>query len=113
MLKYAQMLNGFDSFNLTKIDVLDHLEEVKIGVQYKIDGKKIDYMPSTLEEYARVEVEYETLPGWKTDLKQFERFEDWPERAKDYVYRLEELIGVPISWIGTGPERESMVIKPH
>ena len=58
------MLNGFDSFNLTKIDVLDHLDEVKIGVQYTIDGKKIDHMPSTLEEYAKVQVDYETLPGY-------------------------------------------------
>ena len=57
------MLNGFDSFNLTKIDVLDHLDEIKIGVNYKINGKKIDHMPSTLEEYAQVEVDYETLPG--------------------------------------------------
>jgi len=57
------MLNSFDAFNLTKIDVMDHLDEVKIGVQYRIDGKKIDYMPSTLEEYKRVEVDYETLPG--------------------------------------------------
>lgn len=57
------MLNSFDSFNLTKIDVMDHLDEVKIGVQYRIGGKKIDYMPSTLEEYKKVEVDFETLPG--------------------------------------------------
>ena len=58
------MLNSFDSFNLTKIDVMDHLDEVKIGVQYRINGKKIDYMPSTLEEYKQVEVDFETLPGY-------------------------------------------------
>lgn len=54
MLRYAHMLNAFDSFNLTKIDVLDHLDEIKIGVNYTINGKKIDHMPSTLEEYAQV-----------------------------------------------------------
>ena len=64
MLNYANMLNSYDSFNLTKIDVLDHLDEIKIGVQYRIDGKKIDHMPSTLEEYKKVQVDYETMPGY-------------------------------------------------
>lgn len=58
------MLNAFDSYNLTKIDVLDHLDEIKIGVNYRIDGKVIDYMPSTLVEYNKVKVDYETLPGY-------------------------------------------------
>ena len=58
------MLNDFDSYNLTKLDVLDNFEEIQIGVQYKINGKKIDYMPSTIEEYAQVEVEYEKMPGY-------------------------------------------------
>jgi adenylosuccinate synthase len=58
------MLNDFDSYNLTKLDVLDNFEEIQIGVQYKINGKKIDYMPSTIEEYAKVEVEYEKMPGY-------------------------------------------------
>lgn len=58
------MLNGFDSYNLTKLDVLDTLEEIKIGIDYKIDGKKIEHMPSTLEEYSKVTVDYETLPGY-------------------------------------------------
>ena len=64
MLNYANMLNSYDSFNLTKIDVLDHLDEIKIGVQYRINGKKIDHMPSTLEEYKKVQVDYETMPGY-------------------------------------------------
>jgi len=58
------MLNGFDSYNITKLDVLDHLDEIKIGVNYKINNKKIEHMPSTLEEYSMVEVDYETMPGW-------------------------------------------------
>ena len=57
------MLNGFDSYNITKLDVLDHLDEIKIGVNYKIKNKKIEHMPSTLEEYSKVEVDYETMPG--------------------------------------------------
>lgn len=65
MLKYAQMLNDFDSYNLTKIDVLDEFDEIKIGVNYLIDGKRIEHMPSTIEEYKKVTVQYITMPGWK------------------------------------------------
>lgn len=58
------MLNDYSSLNLTKLDVLDHLEEIKIGVEYRLNGKKIDYIPSTLDEFKNVEVIYETLPGY-------------------------------------------------
>lgn len=58
------MLNDFDSYNLTKIDVLDEFDEIKIGVNYLIDGKNIEHMPSTLEEYKKVTVEYMTMPGF-------------------------------------------------
>lgn len=62
------MINNYSSFNLTKLDILSEFDEVKIGVNYKLNGKVIDYMPSTIEEYANVEVEYITLPGWKKDI---------------------------------------------
>lgn len=58
------MLNDYSSINVTKLDVLDHLDELKIGVEYRLDGKKIDYIPATLDEFQKVEVVYETLPGY-------------------------------------------------
>jgi len=58
------MINDYSSINITKLDVLDELAEIKIGINYVLDGKVINYMPSVIEEYARVEVEYETVPGW-------------------------------------------------
>ena len=63
-LRYASDINGVTHMNLTKLDVLDKLEEIKIGVSYKIDGKEIDYVPSSVDDLEKVEVVYETMPGW-------------------------------------------------
>lgn len=63
VVRYSHMLNDYSSINITKLDVLDSLDEVKIGVEYRINGKKIDHMPSTLDELKQVEVVYETMPG--------------------------------------------------
>lgn len=62
------MINGYTSLNITKLDVLSNLDEIKIGAFYKLNGKRIDYMPSTLVEYSQVEVEYIKMKGWKTDI---------------------------------------------
>jgi len=62
------MINDYSSINITKLDVLDGLDEVKIGVNYVLDGKVINHMPSVIEDFARVEVEYESMPGWKESI---------------------------------------------
>lgn len=111
VVQYAHRLNGYRSLNLTKLDVLDELDEVKIGVAYKINGERLPpgMMPSTLEDLENVEVEYETMPGWKTSLAKCRSFEELPTEAKAYVERIEELAGgVPVSWVGVGPGREDM-----
>lgn len=105
------MINDYTSINITKLDVLDDLDEIEIGVSYKLDGKIIDYMPSVIEEYARVEVVYETVPGWKQSIFGVTDYNKLPENAKRYLARLEQLLEVPVSWIGTGPERESIALK--
>lgn len=68
-------------------------------------------MPSTIEELARVQVVYEKVKGWNSDISNIQNFEELPKDAKSYLKRIEELSGIPISWIGTGPERESMIQK--
>jgi len=103
------MLNNYTSLNLTKLDVLSFLDEIKVGMYYTIDGERINGMPSTLIDVGRIEVVYETLPGWRTDISHCTNYEDLPENARNYVEFVEEAIGVPVSWIGTGPEREAMV----
>lgn len=110
LVKESIRINGIDSIALTKLDVLDKLDEIKICVGYEINGQKCDFLPSTLEDYDDLKPIYETLPGWKQSLKGCLRFEDFPTHAKHYLDRLQALFSVPISIISVGPERSSTVI---
>lgn len=94
VLKYSHMINDYTSLNLTKLDVLDSLEEIKIGVKYKHGGKELDTFPADLTILGEVEVEYETLPGWKADITKCRSFDQLPLNARKYVERVEELVGV-------------------
>jgi adenylosuccinate synthase len=109
VLKYSHMINDFTYLNVTKLDVLDELEELKIGTGYSYEGKKLDSFPANLEVLANVEVEYETMPGWKTDITKCRTWDELPEAAKNYVLRIEELVGCPVRWIGVGPQRDEMI----
>jgi len=110
IVNYTHRLNGYTLLNLTKIDVLTGFDEIKVAVAYKVDGKRITAsMPADLDVLARVEVEYETHPGWTEDISKASKFEDLPENCRKYILRLEELIKVPIRWIGVGPSREATV----
>ena len=105
------MINGFTALNLSKLDVLDDLDEIKIAVCYKLDGKNLDSFPALLEDLERVEVEYETVPGWKTSFKEVRTWDALPENAKKYVLRLEELLGCPIKYVGIGQRRDQMLTR--
>lgn len=109
--KYSLMVNGFDCINLTKLDVLDMLDEIKIATTYRLDGEVIETLPATLDELSRVEVEYETLPGWKQTLQGVTSWEQLPENAKAYVLRLEELLGTKIKYIGVGMRRDQLITR--
>lgn len=104
-MQYSVLINGFTAINLTKLDVLTGLGDVKIGKAYKHKGVYIESMPACLKTLSECEVEYETLPGWKEDISKCTSFEQLPENAQKYVFRVEELLGVPIRWIGIGPNR--------
>ena len=108
------MINGFSSVNLTKLDVLSTLKQIKIGVGYTYrDGRKyIGSYPSNLEELSEIVIKYEVLPGWESDISQITSYEKLPSNCKRYVERVEELLGLPVSWIGNGPARDSMIINP-
>eukprot|EP00611_Tribonema_gayanum_P024094 TRINITY_DN5226_c2_g1_i3.p1 TRINITY_DN5226_c2_g1~~TRINITY_DN5226_c2_g1_i3.p1 ORF type:complete len:225 (+),score=81.13 TRINITY_DN5226_c2_g1_i3:91-765(+) len=108
-MRYSQLVNGYTGLNLTKLDVLTGLKEVKIGVAYVVDGKRLKGMPSNLKTLSGVEVEYETLPGWEEDLSKCKRFSDLPPPAQAFVKRVEDLIGVPVRWVGVGAGRECVV----
>jgi adenylosuccinate synthase len=111
-LKYVCRINDFSFLNLTKLDVLSNLEEVKIAVAYRHSGKKYTHTyPSNLEIVKNVEVEYETFPGWKSDISKARKMDDLPAKAVTFIKRIEELVGVPIKWIGVGPGREDMIVR--
>merc|ERR1740129_2241750 len=106
---YTNMLNGYTAVALTKVDILDDLDEVKIGVNYVKNGEIMKHYPSSEQDYVGVSIEYLTMPGWKTDISKCRNFEDLPQNAQNYVLKIEELLGVPIWWIGVGQARLAMV----
>uniref|UniRef100_A0A8C7QY07 Adenylosuccinate synthetase n=1 Tax=Oncorhynchus mykiss TaxID=8022 RepID=A0A8C7QY07_ONCMY len=109
ILRYANMINGFTAFALTKLDILDVMDEIKVGVSYKLKGKKIPYFPANMDVLQKVEVEYEKLPGWKSDTSACRKWEDLPGKAQNYIRFVENHVGVPIKWVGVGKGRESMI----
>ncbi|NLN39903.1 MAG: adenylosuccinate synthase [Smithella sp.] len=108
VLRYADKINGFDELALTKLDKLDALPEIKICTDYLLDGKVLRNMPNTYDLY-RVEPAYEILPGWLSDTSRCRTYSDLPENAKQYVQTICDKTGVPIRYIGNGPERDSII----
>ena len=108
-MRFSKAVNGFTALNLTKLDVLTGMDEIKIGVGYRYKGERIHCMPSNLQVLQDVEVEYESLPSWKEDISQCRTFDDLPLNAKKYVLRVEELIGCYVRWIGVGAGRDATI----
>jgi len=109
VLRYSTLLNGYTALNLTKLDILSGLTEVKIGVAYTYQGKQLSNFPARLDILSAVQVEYETLPGWAEDISKCEKFSDLPVNCQNYVKRIEQLVGVPIRWTGVGPSRAALI----
>lgn len=114
LVKYSALVNGFDSINITKLDVLTGLKTIRIAIAYR--NKKMTevrlprgYFPSHLEDLKEVVCEYETMEGWTEDISRCTSWSQLPENAKKYVLRVQELLEIPVSWVGVGPERESML----
>lgn len=103
------MVNGYSAICLTKLDILDTLAEIKVGVGYTINGKPIEHFPGAITELATVEVDYKTLPGWETSIAEVREFKELPEKAQAYVRFIEEYLDVPVKWIGVGKGRESII----
>lgn len=109
MLRYSAQVNGFDQMVLTKLDVLSGFEMLQIAAAYELDGARLTAMPSTVEELARVQPVYESLPGWSEDLTGIRRWSDLPDAARRYVERIADLCETPITTISVGPERSQLV----
>jgi|TARA_R110002126_G_scaffold13118_4_gene56904 adenylosuccinate synthase len=110
MVRQALTIGGVDGIALTKLDVLDGFEELKICVGYDIEGKKYDYYPSSQLEQDKATPVYETIPGWSESTYGARSWADLPAAAVKYVRRLEELIGVPVALLSTSPERDDTIL---
>jgi len=110
MVRQAVQVSGITGMALTKLDVLDGLEEIKICVGYELDGEKLDYFPSSQLEQVKVVPIYETFPGWQGSTRGARSWADLPAEAVKYVRHIEELVGIPVTLLSTSPERDDTIM---
>ena len=110
LLRQTIKISGIDGIALTKLDVLDELDEIKMCIQYVLNGKKIDYLPASSTDQFNVKPVYKTFPGWKKSTKGVKSIEELPNNAKNYIAAVENFIGAKISSISTSPEREDTIL---
>ena len=111
--RYSNVVNGFTSVALTRLDVLDGFDTLKVCTGYKLNGAVLAHPPSSAAHFSDCEPVYEELPGWRASTREARKFEELPAEAKLYVKRLEELIGCPVDLISVGPHREeSIFLRP-
>ena len=110
LVRQTIKISGINAIALTKLDVLDELDEIKMCVEYELNGKKINYLPATTEDQFNLKPIYKSFPGWKTKTQGIRNLKDLPENAKKYIYELEDFIGAKISSISTSPEREDTIL---
>ena len=113
LLKRSVQINGVSGMCLTKLDVLDGLETLKLCTGYKLNGKIVDIFPVGAEEAAACEPIYEEMPGWKDVTVGVQSMAALPAAAQAYVRRIEELVGVPVDMVSTGPDREETIVLRH
>lgn len=106
LLRLAVRMNGVDSLAVTKLDVLDQLEQIKLCVGYQFHGKIIEEPPVLIEDFVSLEPVYEVMPGWKSSTRQAKQWEDLPQAARNYLERIQSFLQVPLSLLSVGPERE-------
>jgi adenylosuccinate synthase len=110
LVRQTIKIAGINGIALTKLDVLDELDEIKICIQYELNGKVIDYLPAASEDQFNIKPIYKTFSGWKTSTQGIRNIEELPEKAKSYIYALENFIGCKVSSISTSPEREDTIL---
>ncbi|MDC1109832.1 adenylosuccinate synthase [Candidatus Pelagibacter sp.] len=110
LVRQTIKISGIDGIALTKLDVLDELDEIKMCVEYELDGKKLDYFPAAVEDQLKIKPIYKTFPGWKTSTQGAKNIETLPDNAKNYIYALEDFIETKVSSISTSPEREDTIL---
>ncbi len=110
LVRQTIKVSGISGIALTKLDVLDELEEIKMCVAYELDGKKVDYLPAAVDDQLKVKPIYKSFKGWKSSTKGIKNFEKLPENAKIYIKELEKFIETKVSSISTSPERNDTIL---
>ena len=113
LLRYAQMINGVNWWVITKLDVLDELDEIPVAVGYKVNGKKSAELPALATGYEQVECIYEKMPGWKKSTAGITSFSKLPQKAQEYLRFIEKESGAQIGMVSTGPDRDQTIFLPE
>ncbi|MGL4676810.1 MAG: adenylosuccinate synthase [Brevinema sp.] len=111
VVKHAVDINGLTDIALTKMDILSGFEQIQVCVAYELNGKRISYIPAEIEENYQATPIYETFPGWKEDITSCASFDGLPKEAKNFIKRIEELVGCRISFISTGIDRDQFIVR--
>lgn len=112
LLRYTSMVNGIDTLIITKLDVLDGLDEIPVCTGYRINGQEVHEMPATNRALDSIEPVYKKMPGWKASSRGIPTFEALPKAAQDYLNFLQEASGVEVGGVSTGPERTETILRP-
>ena len=110
VVRYAGILSGIDYMAVTRLDILDSFDEIKMCVAYKYKGEILNEIPASLKVLAEVEPVYETFPGWKCDITKVRKYEDLPENAKKYLTRMAEVTGIGLGIVSVGPNRDETIV---
>jgi adenylosuccinate synthase len=110
LVRQTIKISGINGIALTKLDVLDELDEIKMCVEYELNGQKLDYLPAASEDQFNIKPIYKTFPGWKSRTQGIRNIKDLPENAKKYISALENFIGARVSSISTSPERDDTIL---
>ena len=110
LVRQTIKISGIDGIALTKLDVLDDLDEIKICIAYELNGKQIDYLPASVDDQIKVKPIYKTYKGWKSSTSGIKNYNDLPENAKIYIENLEKFIETKISSVSTSPERNDTIL---
>ena len=110
LVRQSIKISGIDGIALTKLDVLDELDEINICVEYDLNGKRIGYLPAAVEDQLKIKPIYKTFEGWKVSTKGIKNIDELPENAKKYIFAIEDFIGAKISSVSTSPERDDTIL---
>ena len=110
LVRQTIKISGINGIALTKLDVLDEFDEIKMCIHYELDGKKIDYLPTSSKDQFKVKPIYKTFPGWKISTQGVRNINELPKKARNYIIAVEDFIGAKISSISTSPEREDTIL---